>query len=297
MTPPEKPVPAGSKAPSLNRLRRTWPRGSRHASRTRRSTRTRARTSKATSGSHRRTRTPCTAGRDRRGTQSDRPRRRRANRSHTDRPLPLPASGSRIADISVRHVTRLFTDHLGQTPARFVRQSRLTAAAHLLTTTTLSLPDIAARCGFRSAEALRLAFHRRFGLLPRATEPPTAPPHPPDRRPDPANSRNPRRAPCCSRPASRSHRTGANTPPAPEPHLAQHAALPRYRNRSHRCSNRSKAPPASRLLWAGGPQAGCPGLLGGVLGVSPWLGDGGVGPGGCFVNMPLLPRPAVYPVG
>ncbi|MFE9776345.1 GlxA family transcriptional regulator [Streptomyces sp. NPDC005931] len=93
--------------------------------------------------------------------------RRLVDHIHTHPAADLTTAAlARIADISVRHVTRLFTDHLGQTPARFVRQSRLTAAAHLLTTTTLSLPDIAACCGFGSAETLRLTFHRRFGLPP-----------------------------------------------------------------------------------------------------------------------------------
>jgi transcriptional regulator GlxA family with amidase domain len=70
------------------------------------------------------------------------------------------------AGVSERHLTRLFLAELGQTPARYVRQARTEAAAALLVTTTLPLDRVAARCGFRSAEALRQAFTDRYGISP-----------------------------------------------------------------------------------------------------------------------------------
>lgn len=70
------------------------------------------------------------------------------------------------ARVSERHLTRLFLAELGQTPARYVRQARTEAAAALLVTTTLALDRVAARCGFRSAEALRQAFRGRYGISP-----------------------------------------------------------------------------------------------------------------------------------
>jgi transcriptional regulator GlxA family with amidase domain len=63
--------------------------------------------------------------------------------------------------VSERHLTRLFADHLGQTPGRFVRQVRTEAAAHLLAATDLPVAGVAARCGFGSAETLRQAFVAR----------------------------------------------------------------------------------------------------------------------------------------
>ncbi len=73
---------------------------------------------------------------------------------------------ARRAGVSERHLTRLFVTHLGQTPARYVRQVRTEAAAHLLTSTDLPVDRIAARCGFSSAEGLRQAFTDRYGIAP-----------------------------------------------------------------------------------------------------------------------------------
>ncbi|MEV4628176.1 helix-turn-helix domain-containing protein [Micromonospora sp. NPDC049523] len=76
------------------------------------------------------------------------------------------AALARVAGVSPRHLTRLFLAHVGQTPGRFVRHARTAAAAHLLVTTSLPLPSVAARCGFGSAETLRVAFVRRYGIPP-----------------------------------------------------------------------------------------------------------------------------------
>ncbi|GII95040.1 GlxA family transcriptional regulator [Sinosporangium siamense] len=70
------------------------------------------------------------------------------------------------AGVSERHLTRLFTMHAGQTPGRFVRGVRIEAALHLITATRLPLERVATRCGFGSAESLRQAFTRRYGVAP-----------------------------------------------------------------------------------------------------------------------------------
>ncbi|MFD7137857.1 GlxA family transcriptional regulator [Streptomyces sp. NPDC059894] len=85
--------------------------------------------------------------------------------AHPDGDLGTAALAG-IAGVTPRHLTRLFLTHVGQPPGRFVRQVRIAAAAHLLTTTSLPLPRIAARCGFGSAETLRLAFQSRYGIPP-----------------------------------------------------------------------------------------------------------------------------------
>lgn len=77
------------------------------------------------------------------------------------------------AGVSERHLTRLFTKQLGEPPGRFVRRTRLEAAAQLLTSTRLPLAGVARRCGFGSAEMLRQAFVSRYGVPPsryRATQ-------------------------------------------------------------------------------------------------------------------------------
>ncbi|MGV9309431.1 GlxA family transcriptional regulator [Nonomuraea sp. NPDC003727] len=71
-----------------------------------------------------------------------------------------------VANVSVRHLTRLFMEHLGQAPGQFVRRTRIEAAAHLLAETSLPMPVVAARCGFGSAESLRQAFVGRYGIPP-----------------------------------------------------------------------------------------------------------------------------------
>ena len=82
-----------------------------------------------------------------------------------DHDLGIPALAER-AGVSERHLTRLFLDHLGQTPARFVRTARTEAASHLLVSTELPLSAIARRCGFRSTETLRQAFLDQYGTTP-----------------------------------------------------------------------------------------------------------------------------------
>jgi transcriptional regulator GlxA family with amidase domain len=71
-----------------------------------------------------------------------------------------------VAGASPRHLARLFQTHVGQPPGRFVRSARTAAAANLLLTTSLPLPSVAARCGLGSAETLRLAFVRQYGVSP-----------------------------------------------------------------------------------------------------------------------------------
>ncbi|MEU7280046.1 GlxA family transcriptional regulator [Streptomyces sp. NPDC045431] len=84
---------------------------------------------------------------------------------HLDGDLSTVALAA-LAGVTPRHLTRLFLEHLGQTPGRFVRQARTEAAAHLLASTTLPLASVAARCGFGSAETLRQAFTSRYGIPP-----------------------------------------------------------------------------------------------------------------------------------
>ncbi|MFF5306504.1 GlxA family transcriptional regulator [Streptomyces sp. NPDC013161] len=78
------------------------------------------------------------------------------------------AAMSRRAGVSVRHMGRLFEEELGTTPARYVERVRLEAAQVLLETGDDSLPVVARRTGFGSAESLRRAFVRHLGVTPGA---------------------------------------------------------------------------------------------------------------------------------
>ncbi|WP_425567001.1 GlxA family transcriptional regulator [Sphaerisporangium flaviroseum] len=85
--------------------------------------------------------------------------------THLDEELDTATLAAR-AGVSERHLHRLFLEHLGHSPARFVRRARTEAAAHLLSSTTLPVSAVARRCGFGSAETLRQAFLDIYGVPP-----------------------------------------------------------------------------------------------------------------------------------
>jgi transcriptional regulator GlxA family with amidase domain len=72
------------------------------------------------------------------------------------------------ARMSPRHFARAFAAETGATPARFVEQARVAAAAELLRRTRWTQERIAARSGFRSVDALQRAFARKHGVTPHA---------------------------------------------------------------------------------------------------------------------------------
>ncbi|MFF7169261.1 GlxA family transcriptional regulator [Streptomyces pseudovenezuelae] len=74
-----------------------------------------------------------------------------------------PATLAARAGVSPRHLTRLFTAHLGTTPAQAVRVARTEAAAHLVRSSGLPMTAVARRCGFGSAETLRQALLDHYG--------------------------------------------------------------------------------------------------------------------------------------
>ncbi|WP_405867414.1 GlxA family transcriptional regulator [Streptomyces sp. NBC_01515] len=78
------------------------------------------------------------------------------------------AAMSRRAGVSVRHMSRLFDEEVGTTPARYVERVRLEAAQVLLETGDDALPVVARRTGFGSAESLRRSFVRHLGVTPGA---------------------------------------------------------------------------------------------------------------------------------
>jgi transcriptional regulator GlxA family with amidase domain len=81
--------------------------------------------------------------------------------------LSVEALAGRVR-MSPRHFARAFAAETGCTPARFVEQTRVAAAAELLRRTRWTQDRIAASSGFRSVDALQRAFARRYGVTPRA---------------------------------------------------------------------------------------------------------------------------------
>lgn len=71
-----------------------------------------------------------------------------------------------VVGVSDRQLHRLFVEHLGVTPGRYVRRARTEAAARLLSSTTVPVSDVARDCGFGTAESLRQAFVQHYQISP-----------------------------------------------------------------------------------------------------------------------------------
>jgi transcriptional regulator GlxA family with amidase domain len=69
--------------------------------------------------------------------------------------------------MSIRNFARRFRESFGITPAEFVTRVRVEAACRRLEESTLTMEQVAAECGFSSAELLRRACHRILGQSPR----------------------------------------------------------------------------------------------------------------------------------
>ena len=84
---------------------------------------------------------------------------------HLDEDLSVPALAAR-ASMSERSFARAFRREVGRPPAAYVEALRVERARQLLQDSAPSLAAVARATGFRSAEVLRRAFHRRVGVSP-----------------------------------------------------------------------------------------------------------------------------------
>jgi len=87
--------------------------------------------------------------------------------NHLAEDLSVERLAQRVA-MSVRNFSRTFTREVGVTPARFVERSRVDAARRLLEESAASVDEIAARCGFGTAETMRRSFLRAVHVSPSA---------------------------------------------------------------------------------------------------------------------------------
>lgn len=76
------------------------------------------------------------------------------------------AALARRANLSPRHLARVFAQQTGVTPAAFVEASRAEAARRLLEQSRHPLDVVATRCGYGSVETLYRTFRRRLGTTP-----------------------------------------------------------------------------------------------------------------------------------
>ena len=72
----------------------------------------------------------------------------------------------RIVPLNRRYFERKFKRHLGRTPLQEILRVRVDRAKELLATTDLSMPAVARRSGFPTAEQLAIVFRRSTGTTP-----------------------------------------------------------------------------------------------------------------------------------
>jgi transcriptional regulator GlxA family with amidase domain len=84
---------------------------------------------------------------------------------HVRSDLSLDALAKRVY-LSPRHFARRFKQAFGGTPAAFVENLRLDEARRRLTERTQTIENVATSVGFKSDDAFRNAFIRRFGVKP-----------------------------------------------------------------------------------------------------------------------------------
>ncbi len=73
---------------------------------------------------------------------------------------------ARAARVTRRQLERLFHACLGQSPARYYRDLRLTRAQHLLRQTAMPVVQVAVATGFTSGSALSRCYRERYGKSP-----------------------------------------------------------------------------------------------------------------------------------
>jgi transcriptional regulator GlxA family with amidase domain len=86
---------------------------------------------------------------------------------HPGADLGVEALARRMG-MSPRNFARIFARELAVTPARYVERARVEAARQWLEDSRASLDEVAAACGFGSAETLRRAFQRLLRVSPSA---------------------------------------------------------------------------------------------------------------------------------
>ncbi|MCH2163629.1 MAG: GlxA family transcriptional regulator [Marinovum sp.] len=86
-------------------------------------------------------------------------------RRHVRQPQKLPDIAKAVG-LSPRRLEALFAERFQDSPRRVYQDIRLTEAKRLLTQTTLSVGEIAARCGYEDPSAMGRAFKTRFTMSP-----------------------------------------------------------------------------------------------------------------------------------
>lgn len=73
-----------------------------------------------------------------------------------------------MSGLSSATLTRICRDHLGVSPAAYLKMCQITRAKELLAESESNLNAVAYRCGFATRATFFRAFKRQTGLTPRA---------------------------------------------------------------------------------------------------------------------------------
>lgn len=73
---------------------------------------------------------------------------------------------AKLAAMSARNFTRVFTHEVGITPSKYVDLTRIDVARYLIEGSQMSIDAIAVKCGFASTRAMRRAFVDHLGMTP-----------------------------------------------------------------------------------------------------------------------------------
>ena len=90
-----------------------------------------------------------------------------AMESHIGDPLNL-SQLALIADVSTRHLNRLFVDGFGQSVMEHYRDMRLETAQRLVRSTAMKFDEIASATGFAHAGHFSNAYQAKYGRRPKA---------------------------------------------------------------------------------------------------------------------------------
>ncbi|MBI1386119.1 MAG: helix-turn-helix domain-containing protein [Rhizobiales bacterium] len=82
--------------------------------------------------------------------------------ANIEEPRPVPRL-CRELGVSQRKLERLFKSHTGCTVVQFANLLRLQKARVLLISTSMSIRDVSAACGFNSLSYFSMCFRRTFG--------------------------------------------------------------------------------------------------------------------------------------
>lgn len=86
--------------------------------------------------------------------------------SNLDKPLPVSDLAKQVG-MSESHFRRNFTAYMGLSPHRYVLKTRIQLAKGLLRDASISVLDVAGRCGFDTLSTFNRAFKKHLGMSPR----------------------------------------------------------------------------------------------------------------------------------